>query len=289
MCREDVASFLEFTTQIEPELLIRYRPSTQEPQPDAIPWWNWWRGVAWKPAYTAALALIGIALVIAVALLLRPDANRELQTQQAPTPTVSPSEGSDNQAAGVPSPSVAPNESPEQPGPAEPVVVLSDRGGTITVDKSGKVSGLDDVPGPTRNEIAKVLLTERLEPPAILKELGGQDARLRGNQDDQPLKLLFPARTVVASNRPTLNWEQLARVTSYKVYVTDQAGNGVAKSDDLSSANTSWTPPKPLRRGEIYTWTVVAVVDGKEVVSPSPNAAEMKFQVLSASLSKQLD
>jgi len=165
----------------------------------------------------------------------------------------------------------------------------SGTGGTITVDKSGKVYGLDDVPSPTRDEIARVLLTERLEPPAILKKLGAQDARLRGSEDDQPFKLLSPARTVVISNRPTLKWEQLARVTSYKVYVTDRAGNVVAKSDDLSSDNTSWAPPKPLKRGEIYTRTVVGVVDGKEVVSPGPAAPEMKFHVLSTNSLQRLN
>ncbi len=68
-----------------------------------------------------------------------------------------------------------------------------------------------------------------------------------------------------------------------------QSDNEVAESDDLASDKTSWAPPKPLKLGEIYTWTVVAVVDGKEVVSPGPAVPEIKSQVLSASLSKQLD
>lgn len=35
--------------------------------------------------------------------------------------------------------------------------------------------------------------------------------------------------------------------------------------------------------GEIYMWTVVAIVNGKEIVSPGPSSPEVKFQVLSAS------
>jgi hypothetical protein len=37
------------------------------------------------------------------------------------------------------------------------------------------------------------------------------------------------------------------------------------------------------------TWTVMAVVDGKEIVSPGPSAPEMKFQILSMSNLKELN
>ena len=39
--------------------------------------------------------------------------------------------------------------------------------------------------------------------------------------------------------------------------------------------------PAPLRRGQIFSWVVTAVVDGKKVVSPSASAPEIKFAVLS--------
>ena len=45
----------------------------------------------------------------------------------------------------------------------------------------------------------------------------------------------------------------------------------------------------PLKRAEIYSWTVVAVIDGKEIVSPGPASPEMKFQVLSAGSLQQLN
>ena len=32
----------------------------------------------------------------------------------------------------------------------------------------------------------------------------------------------------------------------------------------------------------MYSWTVTAVAEGKEITSPGPSAPEMKFQVLSA-------
>ena len=56
----------------------------------------------------------------------------------------------------------------------------------------------------------------------------------------------------------------------------------VTKSDALTPDRNDWLVPTPLKRGEIYAWTVTAVVDGKEITSPGPSAPEMKFQVLSA-------
>jgi hypothetical protein len=170
-----------------------------------------------------------------------------------------------------------------------PVVVLNDRGGTITVDTNGNVVGLDDVPAATRDEIAQVLMSEKLEQPAIIKELGGQDGTLRGSNNAQPFKLTYPSRTVILTDRPTLKWEKAPGAISYRVYVSDQSGHEVARSEDLPSERTQWKLPKPLKRGEIYVWTVVAVVDGKEIVSPGPAAPEMKFQVLSARSLQQLN
>ncbi len=277
-CREDVASFMAFTKQIEPELNVRYGPTAQDPRRDAMLWWSWWRNLAWKPAYTAALGLIGISVAIGAVLLFR--RNQNLQTQQVPIPATSPSLVPDDRIATVPSPSVSPLESTEL-GKGEAVVTLNDRGGTVSVDRAGNLSGLDDVPATTRDQVAKVLVSERIEAPAILKELGGQDATLRGTQKAQPFKLLSPTRTVIISNRPALKWEKAPGATSYRVYINDQAGREVAKSDDLPFERTTWISPRPLKRGEIYTWTVVALVDGKESVSPGPAAPEMKFQVLS--------
>ncbi len=278
-CREDVASFLAFLKQIEPELSVHYGPTAQEPRRDAMLWWSWWRNLAWKPAYTAALVVIGIAVAIGAVLIFR--RNQNLQTQQVPTPATSPSFVPDDRIATVPSPSVTPLESTE-PGKDEAVVSLNDRGGTVSVDRTGKVTGLDGVPATTRDQIAKVLVSERIEAPAILKELDGQDGALRGTQKAQPFKLLSPTRAVIISDRPSLRWEKAPGATSYRVYVNDQTGREVAKSDELSLERTNWMSPRPLKRGEIYTWTVVALVDGNETVSPGPAAPEMKFQVLSA-------
>lgn len=287
-CKEDVRSFLAFREQIAPEMEVTYSPFEREPTRQPY-WVSWWRGLVWKPVYAAAIVVIGVAILIGAVLFLNRRTEKQ-QAQQGPTPQVGPDSSPDNRAANVPSPPATPNESPiEKPNSAEAIVLLNDRGGTITVNKSGSVAGLNDVPAPTRDEIAKVLLSERLERPAILKELGGQEGTLRGRRNSQPFKLTSPPRTVIVSDRPALTWEKAAGASSYRVYVNDPQGHEIASSEELSSERTEWILPQPLKRGEIYGWTVVAVVDGKEFVSPGPSAPEMKFQILTADRLRQLN
>ena len=290
-CKEDVRSFLAFREEIEPEMEVSYAPIGRQPGRDTLSSSpiNWWRGLAWKPAYAAAIVLIAIAIIIGVALLLNRRAANQ-QVQNLPAPSISPGATPDNRAANGSSAPVKPNESPTaNPNNAEATVVLSDRSGTITVDKSGNVTGLDNVPRPTRDQIAKVLLSERLERPTILKELGGQEAGLRGSNNTLPFKLIAPSRTVIVTDRPTLKWEKAPAATSYRVYVNDFAGHVVKRSDELPSGTTEWKVTQALRRGEVYAWTVVAIIDGKEVVSPGPDAPEMKFHILSTRSLEQLN
>ncbi len=291
-CQEDVRSFLTFREQIASEMQVSYAPVVLEPVREKSPWWNSWRGLAWKPIYAAAIVLIGIALIIAALFLKRKADN--LQALQTPTPNVNlgaftQTPTPENRASNGPSPAATSSKSPVQkPNSTAAMVALNDRGGTVTVDANGNVSGLDDVPASTRDEIAQALLSEGIKRPTVLRNLGGPDATLRGNGSEESFRLIFPSRTVLVSDRPIFKWEQLPRASSYRVHVSDSAGIEVAKSDELSSELTEWTVSKPLKRGEIYTWTVVAVVEGKEIVSPGPSAREMKFQILSASSLQEL-
>jgi hypothetical protein len=281
-CENHVRSFVAFREQIKPEIGVSYVPIGRQPKREGLSSLpiTWWRGLAWKPAYAAAIILIGIAIIIGAALLL----NRRSTSQQVqlPTPSVSPGASAENRVANGSPSSVKPNESPTvNPNSAEAAVVLSDRVGIVTVDKSGNVTGLDDLPESTRDQIAKVLLSERLERPTILKELGGQEAGLRGGKNTAPFKLIAPSRTVIITDRPTLKWEKAAGASSYRVYVNDRTAHVIARSDELSSETTEWKLKQALKRGEVYVWTVVALIDGKEIVSPGPAAPEMKFHVLS--------
>jgi hypothetical protein len=291
-CAEDVRSFLEFREQIAPEIESVDAPVLRDRTQRSL-WLTWWRALAWKPIYAATVVLIGLALVIGAAFFLKRRTNN-FQAKRTPTPNINlgaPAQITpNNRAANNQSPPATPNESPvENPNSSAAIIALNDRVGMVTVDKSGKLSGLDDVPAPTRDEIAQVLLSERVERPTILKDLAGQNSSLRGSNGGQSFKLIFPTRTVVVSNRPAFKWEKILGASSYRVYVNDTGGHEVARSEDLSPEHTGWALPKPLKRGAVYAWSVVALVNDQEIVSPGPGAPEMKFQVLSAISLRQLN
>ena len=312
-CREDIRSFLAFREQLDRE---ETEPSAAiiAPMPtrEKSAWLSSWRGLALKPAYAAAILLIGIALVIGVAVLLRHRAaNLEAQKNQPPqvnvgppvqtptpenriavnvTPTPAPSVPSPQSPQRVPSPSLTvKNRQPiRKPETAGAVTALNDGQRTVTVNSAGGVSGLESIPAKTQRDVEEILVAQNIEQPEIAKELAPTSITLRGPSSGQPFKLLSPRRTVIVTDRPSFEWERLPGATAYKVVVGDMRGHEITRSQDLSPDRTSWTPPKPIKRGEIYAWNVIAIVDGKEIVSPGASASEMKFKVLSESSAQEL-
>ena len=308
-CREDIRSFLAVREQIDKEK----NPSLAPVAPNAehkLPWLAWWRGLAWKPIYATAVVLIGMALVIGVALFLkRRTANLEAKQTQpnvkigAPTQTPTP----ENQAVTVrPTPAPAPSEQLPRPAPNPPltvknreplkpvenaraVAVLTDELGTVAVDKGGNVTGLDEIPQNTRQEIGEALLAGNIKAPATQTELAVGPIVLRGSNNSSTFRLRSPTRTVIISDRPSFEWEKLSRATSYRVAVGDLRGHEIAKSEEIPADQTSWTPPTSLKRGEIYSWEVEAAVDGKKIVSPGRSAPQMKFKILSESSAQELE
>ncbi|HUE84348.1 MAG TPA: hypothetical protein VMM84_19765 [Pyrinomonadaceae bacterium] len=88
-CQEDVRSFLAFREQMAPELDLSYAPVMPELPRERLSWRSWWLAFAWKPAYSAALVVIGIALVIGVTLFLN-RRSEDFHTAQTPLLQVSP-------------------------------------------------------------------------------------------------------------------------------------------------------------------------------------------------------
>src|SRR5258708_7037852 len=98
-CREDVRSFLAFKNQLEPQLRVRYGPAAIAPRRQEAFRADWWKGLAWKPVYAAAVVIIGIALVIGVAVLLKRRADNLEAKQDQPdvkigAPTLTPTPNS---------------------------------------------------------------------------------------------------------------------------------------------------------------------------------------------------
>lgn len=294
-CREDIRSFLAFRKQSAREMEVSYGPTGQaSPQHGfGLPWW---RGLGWKPTYAvAAVVLAALALVITAFVLkrrsetLQAKKNEPTQINVFATPIPST-----NNPDNVPSPSpLESSKSPDTtPSPSidnsATVAVLKDSRGEVTLDKSGRVTGLGEISSLDRQEIVQALLTERIERPEILKTLGGNESNLRGSNTAKTFQLLYPTRRVIIEDRPRCKWESLSGASSYKVYVLDSKGNTIVTSEELSPTETQWTMKESLKRGEVFSWVVTAVVDGKEIVSPAASAPEMKFAVLSTKDAQEL-
>ncbi|MFN2533001.1 MAG: hypothetical protein ABR555_17075 [Pyrinomonadaceae bacterium] len=139
----------------------------------------------------------------------------------------------------LPSPNSSPNGLPnEKPTSTEAIVMLNDQSGTITVDKSGNVNGLGDVPASMRNEIAQMLLSGRIDRSPILRDLRGENSGLRVSSTGEPFKLIAPVRAVITSNRPTFKWDHVSDATAYIVFVNDANKQILTKSDALAPETT---------------------------------------------------
>jgi hypothetical protein len=296
-CREDVRSFQAFRKQNVREMEISYGPASQGSPHERFSGLPWWRSLGGRPTYAvAAVVLATLALVITAFVLKRRSETLEAKKNEpsqinivaSPTPT-------NNNPASLPSPPIPePSRSPDAISTpiidnSTVVAMLKDGRGEITLDKSGRVVGLDEISSIGRQEIAQALLSEGIERPAILKTLGGEESNLRGsNNTGKTFNLLYPTRRVIIEDRPRCKWETLSGASSYKVYVLDFKGNTIVTSEELSPTETQWTMKESLKRGEVFSWVVTAVVDGKEIVSPAASAPEMKFAILSTRDAQEL-
>jgi hypothetical protein len=274
-CREDVRSFLTYREATAGEMNVSYGPTTYKPIND-LPGAHWWQRLQTRPVYAvAAILLVAVAVFIGVIVLKRSsgtlEANNQHQNQGiAQNPGVSP----------LPAPSVV--SSPLNGDDSAKVAILEDGGGKVTIDKNGRITGLDEVSENGRQYVARAVLSEQLEPAEVLRRLSGEQSGLRGDDDGpQTLRLLYPVRRVVTEVRPVFRWKSLPGASSFQVYVLDANGNQVVQSEVLPSARTQWKAPAPLRRGQIFSWVVTALVDGNKIVSPPASAPEMNFAVLS--------
>jgi hypothetical protein len=277
-CREDVRSFLAFREATANEMKVSYaRPEYKSARdiPLAPPWRH---RLQKTPAFAAAaIVLVFAALLIGVIVLNRRSGVHEVSTKDQTNFGNEPSPGT--------SPSSSPNAVASPlivDGPTK-VAILKDVGREITIESNGQVTGLDEVSENARQQIARAALSEQIEVANVLRNLSGESGGLRGdNSAGTQFRLLYPVRRVIIEDRPVFKWESLSGATTYRVYVLDANGNQVAQSEELSSSQTQWKPETPLRRGQILSWAVAALINGKEIVSPSASAPEMKFAVVSA-------
>jgi len=263
-CQEDVASFLEYRRQIEPELKVRYLPAGQRTFTEKfLPQWSW-SMVNWRPAYTVSLLAAACGAILLLAFFWKERAG-DRRAQGVPSPSLmvgSPTpltqvsvtppmeQGAkdthdvinkpnhdqantrDVQKASPRPYTASTDKAIKAPSrPTEQLALLRDGGREVRVNKIGTVTGLDDLPPEARQLIKETLLAGEIAMSPIVDELAGGKGGLRGSAGQHsPFTLLAPARTVITEVQPTFKWDALHGATGYRVMVADAGGMEVANS-----------------------------------------------------------
>jgi hypothetical protein len=277
-CREEVNNYSEFTAKLEYYLCKRHFPVKQPGARDtyylnlsAIPG-------AWKQARLAGAAALLLLLLISAAAVwsvLRP------KTTEREATVLGPSRKDDS------FPSDTRAEVTTQP--AQP-------GSSGTNKKQGQIfhprrKGGESRPLPSdisisqakrkevrsRQEIEVALLAGDLVIPPVIEVFDSSPVVLRGDSDKGvSFNITGPYSTVISDDRPTFRWTPLSGASSYTVSVYDANLNLIKTSGSL--IETRWVIPDQLKRGVIYTWVVIALKDGKQVLAPTlPARAEFKI------------
>jgi len=183
------------------------------------------------------------------------------------------------------------NPQPPSPSPAssatEIAETINDGDGIVTIDKEGNVSGLESLSPSYQRDVKATLKSRRVEAPTQLQELIGKAGVLMGTTGEaNGFSLIGPVGSIVRTDRPSFHWKPLKGAASYVVAVYDSSFNKVASSE--AQSRTEWSPGQSLKRGEVYSWQVTAIKDGKEVVSPAPPAPAAKFKILDSASNREL-
>lgn len=172
--------------------------------------------------------------------------------------------------------------------PRQKVLALNDGPSKVTLENSGKLVGMESLPRESQQAVKEALTAETIKKPEVLDGLTGAEISLRGpTGNEEPVRVVYPANTVIAEDRPLFEWLPSKTANAYRVEVGDAGFHQVAKSGDLPPTTRAWTSSTPLKRGMVYTWVVREIKKGTEEVSPSA-ASQGRFKVLEEDKVKDL-
>jgi hypothetical protein len=277
---EDCRAKLQETVPVKETLLTLQASMRAEPQTRKPSFWRRFLafiglttlrdrsaqdGMAIKLTPWLAMAAV-MALLIVLALQLRGRINVRDLGKTPTAPVTSPS----------PDPSVKP--SPE-PLP-QILLALNDGGAQVTLDAQGKLTGLESTPPADRQRIKTALISQKIESPEMLKELEVASGAAMGGSSNKSFKLISQIGRIVADDRPTLRWQPLEGALSYQVTITDPKANYKVVAVSSALPNTKWRVERPLVRGRVYAWQVIAHTNSGDVIAPPRDAPEARFGVL---------
>lgn len=247
---------------------VEHVPSTtRTTEKHRAPWRKYLPGLTSvsSPRWPLAAAFV---LVSSLALILWAVVEHKMQEQpvaKGPVEKVSPRPTSSTET--TPPNSSAPDANGATDHKAEGVAIGS------TVPSHSNKARVDD-----RNEIEATLIARELVMPSSIERLDRTPpVVIRGNHPAvESFSIIEPYATLLATERPTFRWTSLIGAQSYTVSVYDEALHLVQASGPVLV--TEWTIPKRLKSDIVYTWTVTALQDGKEITAPAaPRRAEFKM------------
>jgi hypothetical protein len=262
-CKHDVQSFAEIRDSINRSLARRYAPVKG---PSVLQKYHS-SFIHWSPPIPARIAFL-ILLTLIPAVVLWSALRAGDQGRQATA--ARPAEGESLLPAPIPqvsSPALS-----RQPGTGtrpggRSIRESFDSGFTASPDKSRS----------SRQEIESALISKDVVMPPVIEAFDRLAPVARSaDKNDDSFTALRPFSTVISEDQPTFRWTALSGAATYTVSLYDANLHLVKTSGPLTE--TWWLVPEPLRRGPVYTWTVRAIKDGKEVFAPGPpTRAEFKI------------
>ena len=285
-CEREAHELLNFKTAIATQLNERYEPATSQLSASK-PRRNffsslWPRALSRSPLRAAIVAAAVLFLMVGSAWLiwkLRSNQDRQVaQSESSPAAPVANNDRGTN-AANSSQPGATPTPQTPGEGATNILLALNDGGGSVTLDAEGNLYGMETLAPAQAEAVKTALRTQRAVNPSALAGIGTRGGVLRSGegQGGETFIVRSPTGVIVETPRPVLRWDALDGAT-YTVTIYDSNFNPIATSGALTTP--SWTPPRSLARGQIYSWQVTALKQGVEIKSPRPPAPEAKFKVL---------
>jgi len=276
-CQSEVRDLRAIKAQLTEE------PVTIDPPPQLVSFRGrltaFWHVPSLRVTAQVAAALIIVFLIVVVALLYSRRstqlANKPGNFEKQPVavnPTSSPA-----------TPEIA---QPPEETKAQLVVELIDGDRRVTLNSADKLAGFESATVQIQQQVGLALKHGRVKTPSFIVDLRGKPGTLMGSKPEQRSGLLSPVATAVESQKPVFSWRALAGAQNYVVTVYDADAKKVAASEPLTE--TKWQCRTPLIRGRTYSWQVRTNVNGKELIMPSPAAAEAKFRIIDEARSGEL-
>ena len=119
--------------------------------------------------------------------------------------------------------------------------------------------------------------------PSKVEELRHGRERLAGQvtRVSTGLKLISPVATAVETEKPVFRWTRIEGTTAYRINLAPRDNDAAVETFVVPAGQTTWSPSKPLARGQIYEWEVQAVRNNETIdQAPAPPEPEALFYVL---------